>query len=156
MDIFNEKFNVFDKKVIEFTKVWAIPFSRFAIFLVYFWFGALKVFSQSPANPLVSALLEQTLPFITFNDFIIVFGVFEMIIGIIFIIPHLERLGILLLSLHLVTTIMPLFILRDATWQSFLTPTLEGQYIIKNVLIIALAIGIFAHLHTYKYSHNHV
>jgi hypothetical protein len=44
-------------------------------------------------------------------------------------------------------TFMPLFIIPDATWSGFLVPTLEGQYIIKNLVVIATAIGIIAHLH---------
>ena len=139
-----------DQKIIDFTKHWAVPFSRFAIFLVYFWFGILKVLSLSPANPLVADLLSHTLPFISFDTFIILFGVFEMIVGVVFIVPRLERLAILLLGIHLVTTVMPLFVLPAVTWQNFLVPTLEGQYIIKNVLIISVAIGLASHLHVMK------
>jgi uncharacterized membrane protein YkgB len=36
----------------------------------------------------------------------------------------------------------PLVLVPEYTWQSFLVPTLEGQYIIKNMVIIAVAIGI--------------
>lgn len=148
MENLDKKIENWDEKVIYYTKLWAIPFSRFAIFVIYFWFGTLKVFTpQSPANPLVNALLMKTLPGVSFESFIITLGAFEMIIGLVFIIPHLQRLGIILLILHLVTTVLPLFVLQDTTWQSFLTPTLEGQYIIKNILIVALAIGILSHLH---------
>lgn len=136
-----------DERLIYQTKRLAIPFSRFAIFFIYFWFGALKVFSVSPANPLVSALLAKTLPFMTFPTFIMLFGLFEMLIGVLFIIPKMQRLAILFLIVHLITTIMPLFLLPEVAWQSFLTPTLEGQYIIKNILTVALIIGIFSHLH---------
>ena len=150
MKNFNEELSEWDKSVIYHTRRWAIPFSRFAIFVVYFWFGALKVFSTSPAGPLVAALLEKTLPGVPFNSFIIALGVFEMLIGLVFVIPHLERYGIFILGIHLIMTIMPLFLLPQVTWQSFLTPTLEGQYIIKNILIVALAIGILAHLRVLK------
>ncbi len=126
---------------------WFIPFSRFAIFLVYFWFGALKVFGESPASPLVSDLLARTLPFVTFESFIFAFGLLEMIIGILFLIPRFERLGLFVLALHLITTMMPLILLPEIAWTGFLAPTLEGQYIIKNVLIIAVAMGILSHLH---------
>jgi uncharacterized membrane protein YkgB len=40
----------------------------------------------------------------------------------------------------------PLVILPNETWQKTLVPTLEGQYIIKNLVIIALALVIGAHL----------
>lgn len=70
-----------------------------------------------------------------------------MIIGISFIIPRLERLAIALLIPHMVMTALPLIFLQAMTWQGFLTPSLEGQYIIKNLVIVALAVGIAAHLH---------
>lgn len=151
---FNEKLQNLDRRLIKFTKAYALSFARFSIFVIYFWFGILKVASTSPANPLVSVLLSKTMPFVSFEKFIIIFGIFEVLVGTILIIPHLERLGILLLILHLVTTVMPLFLLPEITWQGFLAPTLEGQYIIKNILIVALAIGIFAHLHSFKYRQN--
>lgn len=151
MKNFNRTLENWDSVVIEHTKKWSLPMSRFAIFFIYFYFGALKVFSlEGAANPMVTALLQSTLPGVPAESFLIAFGLFEMLIGLIFIIPHLERLGILILALHLGATILPLFVLPDYTWHSFMVPTLEGQYIIKNILIIALAIGILGHLHVYK------
>ena|SRR3989338_10842575 len=123
-----------------------IRLARFAIFVVYFWFGALKVFTESPANPLVSALLDKTLPGVPFEIFIIFFGIFEMVIGILFLIPKAEKLAILLFCVHFVMIIMPLLILPQTTWQGFLTPTLEGQYIIKNILLLSVVVSIWANL----------
>jgi uncharacterized membrane protein YkgB len=74
------------------------------------------------------------------------FGLFEMLIGITFIIPRLERFAILLLIIHMFIVFSPLVILPNETWQKTLVPTLEGQYIIKNLVIIALALVIGAHL----------
>lgn len=138
--------NQLDKFLIQFSKKFDLLFARAAIFIVFFWFGILKVFGFSPANALVANLLEKTLPFFQFEQFIIFFGVIEMIIGISFIIPRFERLAIALLVLHMLTTALPLFFLPDITWQQFLVPSLEGQYIIKNVALIALAVGIGSRL----------
>lgn len=150
MQNFNTKLEKWDKAMIMHMKKWSMPMARFSIFVVYFWFGILKVFGTSPANPIVDALLQRTLPGVTFAEFIVAFGVVEVLIGIMFLVPHLTRLAIFVLCLHLITTIMPLFVLREATWQSFLVPTLEGQYIIKNILIVAAAVGILAHTHILK------
>ena len=137
----------FDEKAIAWAERVAIPFARFSIFLVYFYFGAIKVFAISgAANPLVIALLNKTLSGIDAAPFLVAFGVFEMVLGLIFIIPHLQRLGLFLLALHIFVIILPLFILPNYTWQGFLVPTLEGQYIIKNILIIAVGIFILARL----------
>ena len=140
-------FSRVDERIIHTVQKLGMPAARLAIFIVYFWFGILKLFGTSPANPLVSELLSVTMPFpITFEQFILVLGIYEMVIGIAFLIPRLERFAILLLIPHLIVTTMPLILLRADTWQSFLVPTLEGQYIIKNLLIVAVALGIAAHL----------
>lgn len=131
----------FQNKFTNLCKRINLPFARFAIFLVYFWFGALKVMGLSPASPLVHTLFDRTfLAIVSFPTFMILFGLFEMLIGILFIIPGLERPAIALLFIHMITTIMPLFLLAGMVWIKPFVPTLEGQYIIKNVLIIALAI----------------
>ena len=136
----------FDKAAIDFLKKITLPVARISLFIVFFWFGFLKIIDASPANPLVAALLTKTLPVITFNQFIVLLGIWEMIIGVTFLIPKAERFTILLLIPHMITTFLPLIFLQNITWQSFLIPTLEGQYIIKNLLIIALAVSIASHL----------
>ena len=123
-----------------------LPFARLALFVVYFWFGALKLFGVSPAGPLVSALWLKTIPFIPLDKFIILFASYEMLIGILFLIPRLERLAITLLLLHVSMTVLPLVLLPNIVWQMFLVPSLEGQYIIKNIVVIALALSIGASL----------
>ena len=135
-----------DSKLINFMRRISLPFGRFALFLVFFWFGILKVFGTSPANGLVSDLLHRTLPLITFEQFIVCFGIFEMLIGISFLIKGWERFALALLFPHMITTFLPLILLPQVTWQGPFTPTLEGQYIIKNVLILALAFGLAIHM----------
>jgi uncharacterized membrane protein YkgB len=136
-----------DVKIIHSLGRLSMPLSRFALFIVFFWFGILKIIGTSPANPMVMDLMNATLPFMTWEVFIVLFSIYEMIIGITFLIPRLERLAIALLIPHMIMTMLPLFFLSEMTWQGFLTPTLEGQYIIKNLVIIALAVGIAASLH---------
>jgi uncharacterized membrane protein YphA (DoxX/SURF4 family) len=126
-------------------KIWK-PVARIALFVVYFYFGFLKFINLSPATPLVEALFQKTISFLDFNFFMKFFGLFEMLIGITFIIPRLERFAILLLIIHMFIVFSPLVILPNETWQKTLVPTLEGQYIIKNLVIIALALVIGAHL----------
>src|ERR671939_517770 len=123
-----------------------VPLARAAILVVYAWFGILKVFGASPANPLVQALLERTLPFISFERFILFLGVYEVAIGVVFTIPRLERFAFAMVVPHLVMTAGPLVFLPAVAWSGFLVPTLEGQYIIKNVLIVATVAGLAAQL----------
>lgn len=137
-------FQSLDIKIIEFFKKISLSFARFSLFLVFFWFGILKVLDLSPAIPLVQNLFEQTISFMSFSTFIILFGLFECLIGIFFLIRRLDRITIILLALHMITTFVPLFILPAVTWSGFLVPTMEGQYIIKNLLLITTAIFIFS------------
>jgi uncharacterized membrane protein YkgB len=136
-----------DKDIIHFFRKISDPLARFALFVVFFWFGLLKVLDLSPASELVQQLFEKTVPFMSFPTFMIVFGLFEMVIGLMFIIKGLEREVIPLLFLHMITTGMPLILLASTTWSGWLVPTMEGQYIIKNLVIIATAIAVAAHIH---------
>ncbi len=146
--------NTFDTVLIHFLRKYQYVVGRFSMFTIFFWFGILKIFDSSPANPLVAELLSNTMPFISFQNFIIVLGVYEMIIGILFLIPSHERTAIFLLIPHMITTVMPLILLPTITWVAPFVPTLEGQYIIKNVVIIALAFGLAAHMHPLKNKHG--
>lgn len=137
-----------DIELINFFRQVSLPFARFGLFVIFFWFGLLKVIGLSPASELVKHLFENTISWISFDVFIIVFGLFEMIIGILFMIKGTERIVIPLLLIHMITTFLPLFILPKETWSGFLIPTLEGQYIIKNLALIACVFGIAAHLHS--------
>ena len=139
-----------DETTLDFFKKITSPLSRISLFIIFFWFGSLKIIDVSPANPLVEALLKKTLPFIGFNQFIVFLGIWEIIIGITFLIPKLERIAISLLIPHMITTFMPLVFLPSIAWKSFLIPTLEGQYIIKNLLIIALAVNIVSRIKSAK------
>lgn len=132
----------FDSLIIRRLQALEVPLARTAIFVVYFWFGLLKFAGVSPAGPLVQALAARTIPGVPFDIFYALFSLFEMAIGVIFLIRGWERAAIFLLGLHLATTAMPLFFLPYITWQGPLVPTLEGQYIIKNILIVAAAVVI--------------
>jgi uncharacterized membrane protein YkgB len=135
-----------DAAIIDSFKKIFVPFARWSLFIIYFWFGLLKVLGLSPADQLVQSLFEKTIPFIPFTSFLIGFGIFEMIIGILFLVKGAERVVIPMLFIHMITTFLPLFALPQVTWTGFLVPTLEGQYIIKNLALIALAIGIATEL----------
>ena len=139
-----------DRSLIRFFQRFAVPMARFGLFVVFFWFGILKVLGYSPAEPLVEALFNSTIHFMSFSSFILFFGWYEVLIGILFLIKGAERIVLPLLLIHMITTFGPLVLLPQASWSGFLIPTLTGQYIIKNLVIIAAAMGIAAHLHPMK------
>ena len=128
----------------------AFIFAHFALFVVFVWFGGLKVLGLSPATPLVTELYNHTLGLVipvAVETFVRWFGAFEVLIGVLFVIPKMEKVAIGLLIPHMVTTMLPLIFLPNITWTGFFVPTLEGQYIIKNLIILALVAAMFVDLH---------
>ena len=136
------KLTSIDKTLIAWFGRTFIPVARLAIFVVFFYFGALKLFGQSPATPLAHALVTKTLGAAHFGFWFKLLAVLECLIGILFLLPKATRIVIPLLLIHMLVVCSPLFIIPHAVWSKPFVPTLEGQYIIKNIAIIALAIGI--------------
>lgn len=132
--------------MISFFKKIQIPAIRISMFIVFFWFGFLKVLGLSPASGLVERLFNETVPFMSFATFLICFGIFECVIGILFLIKGAEKIALWFLAVHMFTTFGPLVFLTSETWSGFMIPTLEGQYILKNVVLIAAGITLGAQL----------
>ena len=110
---------------------------RLPIFIIFFWFGLLKLLDLSPAQQLVKDTVFW-MPFLSAEKWTIVIGVWEMLIGIFFLSKRTTLFAMVLLFLQMTGTFMPLVILPNVTFQNsnpFL-PTLEGQYIIKNIIMI--------------------
>jgi len=121
-----------------------MPLARVAIFVIYFWFGILKLFNLSPASPLAQALTAKTIGLQHYNLAFNILAVYECVVGILFLFPKATRIVIPLLFIHMIIVCSPLILVPHLAWSRPFVPTLEGQYIIKNVAIIALAIGIAA------------
>jgi uncharacterized membrane protein YkgB len=115
---------------------------RVALGLVFFWFGALKLVpGLSPAEGLVAA----TVPFLPPALFMPVLGAWEMAIGLGFLTGRALRATILLLFLQMPGTLAPVVLLPERVFTHFpFGLTLEGQYIVKNLVLIAAALVIGA------------
>lgn len=114
-----------------------LPLLRVGIAVVFVWFGALKVLGISPAGGLVANTVYWVPP----ELFVPVLGVWEVVIGLCLLYRPLIRLGILLLFLQMPGTFLPLVILPEVTFVDFPHAlTVEGQYIIKNLVIIGAAL----------------
>lgn len=112
---------------------------RVSLALVFIWFGALKPLGMSPANELVARTVVWFPP----RVFLPILGVWEVLIGICLLIKPLNRAGLLLLFLQMPGTMLPLFLLPDVCFDRIpWIPTLEGQYIIKNLVLISAAIAV--------------
>lgn len=145
-----EKIENWDQKIITFFGRTYIPAARVALFIVFFWFGFLKLTGASPAGDLAEALTVKTIGLDWFEFSFKALALVECIIGILFLVPKAVRIVIPLLFIHMAVVCAPLVLVPEMTWQTFLVPTLEGQYIIKNVVIIALAFGVAANTRPLK------
>lgn len=116
---------------------------RLSIGVSFIWFGAIKfVPGLSPADGLATETIEiLSLGLVEPGVSRPVLALLECGIGLGLVIGRWMRLVLLLLGLHMLGTLMPLAILPESTWQVFpLVPTLEGQYIIKNAVLIAAGV----------------
>src|SRR3989344_611487 len=109
-------------RVVRFCRLISEPLARFSLFVVFFWFGLLKVLGLSPASQLVYQLFERTLSFLDFNIFYLFFALLECAIGIAFLIRGLEWLVLPVLLVHMATTFLPLVLLPSAVWTAFMVP----------------------------------
>lgn len=132
--IVNKYLNKIDLKLTEWMAKYGLKILRIGLGVVFFWFGVLKFFpGLSPAENLV----RNTIYFINPDLFIPVLALWESIIGIGLITGKYMRFTLLLLFLQMPGTAMPIFILPDVVWTAFpYGLTLEGQYIIKNIVLI--------------------
>lgn len=133
-----------EPRVTELATRWFEWAARIAIFIIYFWFGFLKLINLSPATPLATALVQHTIGMQYFNDSFKALAIFECALGILFLVPSLTWICSILLIIHMGIVSSPLVIVPDVAWTHPGVPTLEGQYIIKDLALIALAIGIIA------------
>lgn len=139
-----QQIEALDQRLIAFFRRTYIPVARGSIFLVFFWFGILKAFGLSPASPLAEALTAKTIGLQYFDTLFVALAILECVIGALFLFPKLTRVVIPLLLFHMAIVCSPLILVPELTWQSFAVPSLEGQYIIKNAVVVAVAIGIAA------------
>lgn len=129
-----------DQKIAKFMRRWSIPAIRFSFAIIFIWFGILKPFDVSSAESLLKATVVW-LPFGTPEFWLIVIGWWEVAIGILFLFSRTTKIAIALLFLQMFGTFLPLILLPEVTFQNgnILTPSIEGQYIIKNLMIISAA-----------------
>lgn len=136
-----ENLNKLDQVLIKIMRNTSIPAIRLSFGVIFIWFGILKPLGLSAAEGLLKATVIW-LPFGSPEIWLIIIGLWEIVIGVFFFFKKTTRIAIILLFLQMVGTFMPLVLLTEVTFQSnnFFLPTLEGQYIIKNLMIISAAL----------------
>lgn len=116
---------------------------RVSIGIIYFWFGILKFFfGLSPAETVASQTIHQ-LTFGLLPDHIAIKSraVWECALGILVISRVWMRAVLIMLFIHMACTFMPFIFFPHQTFMHLpYDPTLLGQYIMKNVIIISSGI----------------
>ena len=124
-----------------------IPLMRFALGVVFFWFGAQKYsHGLSPAENLAGrTILKLTFGHMTPATSLPILATWECAIGLGLLSGRLTRLTLLLLLGQMMGTVLPLFFFPAETWTHFpYAPSLEGQYIIKNMVLVTAAMVVGA------------
>jgi uncharacterized membrane protein YkgB len=123
----------------------AVTALRLSLGVVFLWFGSLKIVpGYSPAEGLatqtISALCDGIIPV---GWIPVGLGIWEMLIGLGLLCNWWMRATLLLLSVQMAGTFTPLVLFPSLCFtQVPYAPTLEGQYIIKNLVLIAAALAI--------------
>ena len=124
--------------ITKFMSKWGITFLRYSLGVIYIWFGILKPFGLSPAQELVENTVYW---FDNPKTFVPILGWWEVVIGLTMCIKPLIRVSIFLLFIQMPGTFLPLILLPEVCFNNFqFGLTLEGQYIIKNLIIISAAL----------------
>lgn len=140
-----------DNNIVSFFKKYGILFLRISLGVVFFWFGALKFFPNiSPAEELAT----RTIDIITFGILppkvsIKILAFWETLIGLGLFTNKLQRTTLFLLWTQMLGAWLPLIIFPQEMFVVFpFVLTLEGQYIVKNLVLIAASFVLAAHVHS--------
>ena len=135
---FEARFDRVDRSITRWMARYGLVIMRIGLGIVFFWFGALKLVPDlSPAEELV----RNTTYFVNPDLFLSILALWEMAIGLGLIFGIFMRVTLLLLFLQMAGTALPLVVLPEAVWTHFpYGLTLEGQYIIKNLVLIGAAL----------------
>jgi uncharacterized membrane protein YphA (DoxX/SURF4 family) len=137
-----ETYDRIDARITAFLARVGVPTLRIGLGIVFFWFGALKFLpGLSPAQDLAARTIETLSGGVVQpNVSLPVLATWECLIGLGLLTGRFLRATIALLMLQMAGTITPLVLFPAETWTHFpYAPTLEGQYIIKNVVLIGAA-----------------
>ena len=129
-----------DELVLTALRRWSITALRLALGSVFLWFGALKIFANSP----VTSLIQETYTFLPVSIFVLVLGVWEMLIGIGIILKRLLRFVLVLLGVHLVGTFTAVW-LKPGLFFVQGVPfclTVDGEFVMKNLVLMTAALVI--------------
>lgn len=132
-----------DQRLTEWLADIGLPFLRVMLGVVFLWFGVLKFFPNlSPAQELVGRTVERLSFGMVQPDVALpIVAAWECLIGVGLIVGRWMRTVLVLLLAQMLGTLTPIFLFPDEVFIRVpWAPTLEGQYIIKNLVLVAAAL----------------
>jgi len=132
-----------DVRITRWMASHGVTLLRVSLGIVYFWFGVLKFFpGSSPAHELAARTIQQLSGgLVGASVSVPVLATWECVIGLGLVFGVFLRTVILLLAIQMLGTLTPLVLFPSETFTRFpFAPTLEGQYIIKNAVLVSAAI----------------
>jgi uncharacterized membrane protein YphA (DoxX/SURF4 family) len=143
MFLHSKRFQTADRAITRWMASNGLLLLRLSIGIVFFWFGFLKFFEgMSPAEDIAIRTI-RTITFGWLSDQVIIFGLatWEVLIGIGLLLKIFLRETLLLLYLQMIGTFLPLFLFPEEVFHIFpYSFTLEGQYIVKNLVLLSAGI----------------
>ena len=145
--IWSKQFDRLDTEIAEWMARYGVTVLRLAVGIVFLWFGLIKFGpGWSPAADLAIRTIDKlTVGILPASVSLMLLAAWESLIGIGLLSGRFLRLTLLLLFLQMPGTMLPLLFFPTETFVRFpYSPTLEGQYIIKNLVLVSAAIVIGA------------
>lgn len=147
MNALRQIFDSVDEFVTEWMARNGVTLLRVSLGIVFLWFGALKFFpGLSAAQELATRTIDVlSFGFVLPHVSIYILAVWECLIGIGLITNVAMRATLLLLFVQMCGTVTPIFLFPGEVFAALpYAPTLEGQYIIKNVVLVSAGLVIGA------------
>ncbi|MDQ3850108.1 MAG: hypothetical protein M3296_05795 [Actinomycetota bacterium] len=122
---------------------------RIAVGVVYLAFGILKFIPHmSPAEPLTMLTMDRlTFGLVPGGVAIVIVGILESVIGLMLITARGLRVAIYLLAAQFVGVFAPLLLFPSRLFAGMHHgPTLEGQYVLKDLVLVAAGFVVAATL----------
>jgi uncharacterized membrane protein YphA (DoxX/SURF4 family) len=146
LNFLRNPFDRVDARITAWMAKYGILLLRLSLGVVFLWFGALKFF---PGLSQAEDLAARTIARITFGALspsaaVFILAVWESLIGIGLLLGWQLRVTLFLLWVQMLGTVSPIFFPSEVFTVIPYAPTLEGQYIVKNIVLVSAGLVIGA------------
>ncbi len=129
-----------DRRITKWMADHAVTLTRVALGVVFLWFGFLKFFPGLSSEEDIATRTMRVISFGVLQPSVSrpLLATLECAIGLGLLTGKALRITLLLLVVQMLGTLLPLAIFPDVTFKVFpVVPTLEGQFIVKNLVLLA-------------------